>query len=271
MTSIQVNLTAIEKPGEMDEENSGERPNNFEGRDPGVKGSDTVMTGISQEGINSTKTPEQIMEETLKEKSHVHKDGHDERRNFSTILFLNHVPKDHFVGRFNITNFRLTCTCIPLSALVFSANNPHGGSGFAPYEADLPLDSPLRFNAVAPAGVELTRLEDDAPYTRCLTIAYSRQDCMRARTKQLNESITGDTGLGAFITRKAQANWMIRHAIRDEVDIGIANPSIEDYLEKFSWVENGVKCFEDRKLVEDALALKGTDNKEWDLMLKATA
>ena len=37
------------------------------------------------------------------------------------------------------------------------------------------------------------------------------------------------------------------------------------------WVENGVKCYEDRKLVENALALKGTDDKEWELMLKATA
>ena len=270
VTSIQVNLTAIDKSGET-EEHSKEGSNALEGDAQGVQDSDTIMTGVSQVGINSTKTAEQIMEESLKEKSHVHKDGHDERRNFSTILFLNHVPEDHFVGRFNITNFRLTCTCIPFSALVFSANNPHGGSGFAPYEADLPLSSPLRFTPIAPAEVELPRLEDDAPYTRCLTIAYSRQDCMRARTKQLNESITGDTGLGAFITPKAQANWMIRHAIRDGGYIGAANPTIEDYLEKFSWVENGVKCYEDRKLVENALALKGTDDKEWELMLKATA
>ena len=271
VTSIQVNLTAIEKPGQMNDVNANLRSNALEGNKTAGGHNDAIMTGVGLEGTNSIKTPEQIMEETLKEKSYVHKDGHDERRNFSTILFLNHVPEDHFVGRFNITNFRLTCTCIPLSALVFSANNPHGGSGFAPYEANLPLDSPLRFTPLAPAEVDLPRFEDDAPYTRCLTIAYSRQDCMRARTKQLNESITGDTGLGAFITRKAQANWMTRHAIRDGVDIGVANPGVEDYLERFSWMEDGVKCFEDRKLVENALALKGSDDKEWELMLKATA
>ncbi|KAH7381946.1 hypothetical protein BKA64DRAFT_764224 [Cadophora sp. MPI-SDFR-AT-0126] len=285
VTSIQVNLTAIEKPDGIVNEEDGEGTEESEGGNLKQVDGDAFMTGMDADAeysdetrisnftmaADSTKTTDQIMEETLKAKSHVHKDGHDERRNFSCILFLNHVPQDHFVGRFNITNFRLTCTCIPFSGLIFSANNPHGGSGFAPYEADLPLDSPLRFTPPPPNGVEYPRLSENAPYTRCLTIAYSRQDCMRARTKQLNASIVGDTGLGAFITRKAQANWMIRHAIRDGIDIGVADPSVDDYLEKFSWVENGVNCYEDRKLVEDALALKGTDDKEWKLMLKATA
>ncbi|PVH72750.1 hypothetical protein DL98DRAFT_609658 [Cadophora sp. DSE1049] len=292
VTSIQVNLTAIKNLDETIDEDGGERSEDGESKSEEDVDADATMTGVDpdetnsdsnfeiSEGYNittptssatSTKTAEQIMEETLKDKSHVHKDSHDERRNFSCILFLNHVPQDHFVGRFNITNFRLTCTCIPFSGLVFPANNPHGGSGFAPYGPDLPLDSPLRFTPITPAGVGFPRLSDEAPYTRCLTIAYSRQDCMRARTKQLNPSIYGDAGLGAFITRKAQANWMIRHAIRDGLDIGVANPSVDDYLKKFSWIENGVKCYEDRKLVEDAFALKGTDNKEWELMLKATA
>ncbi|KAK0112440.1 hypothetical protein ONS96_001679 [Cadophora gregata f. sp. sojae] len=239
---------------------------NMTGTDSNAEGSEELSSSS-----NSTKTPEDVMEETLKVKSHVHKAINDERRHFSCILFLNHVPEGHFVGRFNITNFRLTCTGIPFYCLVFSANNPHAGSGFAPYEADLPADSPLRFTPVAPAGVELPKLTADSQYTRCVFIAYSRQDCLRVRSKQLNSTIFEDPGLGGFITRKAQANWKIRHAIRDGKDIGVIDPTVDDYLEKFSWFEEGVKCYEDRKLVEDALALKGTDNEEWETMLKATA
>ncbi|KAL5330646.1 hypothetical protein ACEPPN_000165 [Leptodophora sp. 'Broadleaf-Isolate-01'] len=143
--------------------------------------------------------------------------------------------------------------------------NPHSGSGFAPYATDLPLDSSIRFRPST--GIHFPKLPEDTPYTRCLTIAYSRQDCMRARTRQLNSSIFGDTGLGGFISRKAQSNWMIRHAIRDGLDIGVRDLSVEDYLEKFSWIEDGKKCFEDRKLVEDPLSLRGADNKEWELIM----
>ncbi|KAL2065848.1 hypothetical protein VTL71DRAFT_3518 [Oculimacula yallundae] len=284
ITSIQVNLTAIKREDELigslacgaDENSKIEK-----GKQPGAASKPAQQWSavnnqdeeiVDAEGAKETESIEggkEIMEETLKQKSHVHKDSHDERRNFSTILFLNHVPDDHFVGRFNITNLRLTCICIPYSALVFTANNPHGGSGFAPYNADLPLDCPLRFTPMPDIGFPV--LPDDTPYTRCLTIAYSRQDCMRARTRQLNASIFGETALGGFITCKAQSNWMIRHAIRDGIDIGIPNPSVEDYLEKFSWIENGKKCFENPKLVEDALHLRGTDNEEWEIMLKATA
>ncbi|CZT01963.1 uncharacterized protein RCO7_05442 [Rhynchosporium graminicola] len=279
ITSIQVNLTAIKREDELDEDLLGEEQDISEkDEDPGHGGAasahqhtalndhDTAY-GESEES-DSIKAGEELMEETLKQKSHVHKDSHDERRNFSTILFLNHVPEDHFVGRFNITNLRLTCTCIPYSALVFTANNPHGGSGFAPYAADLSPDSPLRFKRAI--GLEFPVFPADTPFTRCLTIAYSRQDCMRARTRQLNPSIWGKTALGGFINHKAQSNWMIRHAIRDCVDIGVPNPSIQDYLAKFSWVEDGKKCFEDRKLVKEALRLRGTDNTEWEIMLKLT-
>lgn len=275
ITSIQVNLTAIKTGEEAAKDGVGADSDEAEeSDDERRKAGPDRSTSDSQAGVKDTEdsdsveAAEDLMEETLKAKSHVHKDGHDERRNFSTILFLNHVPEDHFVGRFNITNFRLTCTCIPYSALVFTANNPHGGSGFAPYAADLPLESPLRFKPAT--GINFPQLSEDTPYTRCLTIAYSRQDCMRARTRQLNPTISGDTGLGGFITRKAQSNWMIRHAIRDGLDIGVENPSTEDYLEKFSWVEHWKKCYEDRKLVEDALSLRGTDNKEWEMMLKMT-
>ncbi|KAH9208980.1 hypothetical protein DL95DRAFT_527109 [Leptodontidium sp. 2 PMI_412] len=139
------------------------------------------------------------------------------------------------------------------------------GSRFAPYATDLPLDSSIRFRPST--GIHFPKLPEDTPYTRCLTIAYSRQDCMRARTRQLNSSIFGDTGLGGFISRKAQSNWMIRHAIRDGLDIGVRDLSVEDYLEKFSWIEDGKKCFEDRKLVEDPLSLRGADNKEWELIM----
>ncbi|KAH7333168.1 hypothetical protein BKA65DRAFT_564268 [Rhexocercosporidium sp. MPI-PUGE-AT-0058] len=293
ITSIQVNLTAIKKGAEMKEEADEEdldlndvtedvETENFDDAAMHPAAADAYPVQSAKEIHNedsntndselqyaSVEAGKVIMEETLKDKSHVHKDSHDERRNFSVILFLNHVSEDHFVGRFNITNFRLTCTCIPYSGLVFTANNPHGGSGFAPYTANLPLESTLRFRPAD--GIEFPKLSKDTPFTRCLTIAYSRQDCMRARTRQVNLSVFGEKGLGGFITRKAQANWMIRHTIRDGLDIGVENPSVEDYLEKFSWVENGKKCFEDRKLVEDALSLRGTDNKEWELMLKATA
>ncbi|KAL5330645.1 hypothetical protein ACEPPN_000164 [Leptodophora sp. 'Broadleaf-Isolate-01'] len=97
ITSIQVNLTAIKKSDEVGEESEASAYPVQTTPETDIQEYDTDTSDAEEADL--IKVGKDIMEETFKEKSHVRQDGHDERRNLYVILFLNHVPKDHFVGR----------------------------------------------------------------------------------------------------------------------------------------------------------------------------
>ncbi len=196
----------------------------------------------------------------------VHDDVGDERRCPSVVLFLSYLPKNYFPGRFSMTSFRLTCTAAPLTLLVIDANYPHGGSGDGPYPEDLALDSPLRYQP--PIGFTYPALPEGTPYNRLYIIPYHRWECARAITKCLGPD-TLDGGLGGFVTHRNMMTFRMRHAIRDRTDIGIANPTAEDFCNAFSFEVDGEMQFPYLHVAQICLEHRDKDHPEWADMLKA--
>ncbi|KAJ5040255.1 uncharacterized protein L3040_005916 [Drepanopeziza brunnea f. sp. 'multigermtubi'] len=203
----------------------------------------------------------------LGSRAQVHDDGGDERRCPSVIFFLSYLPKNYFPGRFSMTSFRLTCTAAPQTCLVIDANYPHGGSGDGPYPETLTPDSPLRYTP--PAGYTYPVLPEGTPYNRLYIIPYLRQECARARTRELGpETLAG--GLGGFGTEANMMGFRLRHAIRDNTPIqdpttllDIANPSAQDYINAFPYLVDGHSTFLPLAMAQKCLDYKTTEHQDW--------
>ncbi|PBP24095.1 hypothetical protein BUE80_DR005031 [Diplocarpon rosae] len=196
----------------------------------------------------------------LGSRAKVHDDGGDERRCPSVIFFLSYLPKNYFPGRFSMTSFRLACTAASQTALVLDANYPHGGSGDGPYPECLTPDSPLRY--YPPAGYTYPVLPKGTQYNRMYIIPYLRQECARARTRELgSETLAG--GLGGFVTQRNMIGFRMRHAIRDNIDIGIVRPTAEDYSQAFPFEVDGRTEYPDVEMAQKCLDYKMNDHSDW--------
>ncbi|KAK6580552.1 hypothetical protein PZA11_006788 [Diplocarpon coronariae] len=196
----------------------------------------------------------------LGSRAKVHDDGGDERRCPSVIFFLSYLPKNYFPGRFSMTSFRLTCTAASQTALVIDANYPHGGSGDGPYPECLTPDSPLRYSP--PAGYTYPVLPEGTPHNRMYIIPYLRQECARARTRELGvETLAG--GLGGFVTQRNMMGFRMRHAIRDNTDIHVQRPTAADYSKAFSFEVDGRTEYPDVEMAQKCLDYKVKDHSDW--------
>ncbi|KUJ13722.1 uncharacterized protein LY89DRAFT_687106 [Mollisia scopiformis] len=189
--------------------------------------------------------------ESLKGRGEIHDDRSDDRACPSVMFALHNVPSGWFPGRFSLTNFRLTMTAEPFTAIAFSGVFPHTGSGLGPYPAGIPEDSPFRCQPFP--GITYPALPEGAGDFRLAAVVYPGSAMHRVRDGMTARSVTRTlNGHGSLLNH---LQWQMLSAIRAERKLMEERIGITEAYEYMSKTGNPAQWVSKYSMIDDTTGL----------------